>query len=113
MSLIDKLKSKFSVSQEKDSKPKEQTISVLMQDGTIEEYPQKFYITDKINCVVCMGQYYHTSLGCESLHWEWVNSSNPIRGMYIKDAKEKKITYCQKCSRDDYLIRHGREDELQ
>ena len=117
MSIIDKLKAKFNETfpdqNEPPITPKEKTITVHMQDGTVEEYPEKFIITDGENCVVCMGQYYHTSLGCDSLHWEWVNSSNPIKGMYIKDAKKQKITYCEKCSRDNYLIRHGREDELE
>lgn len=108
MNLIDKLKSKI----KPQPTPKVRTISILMQDGTTQDYPEDFIITDGINCVVCMGNFYHTNLDCESLAWERQKSSERLKGMLIKDAKKQKITYCADCSRIKYLIEHGREDEI-
>lgn len=113
MSLLDKLKDKISPKTEpkKDmwTTPK---VSVLMQDGTIEEYPKNFIITDGMNCAVCMGKVYHTSLDCENLEWEMSNCAEKLRGMDVSEAKRKKMAYCSNCSRQLYLWEHGREDEI-
>lgn len=97
----------------KKKEPPTRTVSVQMQDGTVENYPESFMITDGINCVICMGKYYHTNLDCENLQWEVKNSSSPIKGMYIKDAKKQKITFCANCSRIKYLYEHDRMEEIQ
>ena len=107
MSLMDKLKDLLP-----NKKTPQKMLDILMQDGTIQQYPESFYITDGINCVVCMGQYYHTSLDCENLAWERQHSSEKLKGMYVKDAKSQKMTYCADCSRENYLREHGREDEI-
>lgn len=92
----------------KTSPPPTKTVQVHMADGTIQDYPEHFMITDKINCVICNSALYHTSLDCECLRWEMQNSSEPLNGMTIKDAKAMKKTFCQECSRVDYNFRHGR-----
>lgn len=110
MGILDKLKSKFTQNEQSESKPK--MVRVTMSDGTVEEYDQRLMITDGINCVVCKGNFYHTSLDCENLAWEKNNSNSEIKGMTIKNAKAQKMVYCQNCSRENYLHRHGRDDEI-
>ena len=73
-------------------------ISIQMQDGTVEEYPEGFIITDGINCVVCLGGCYHTSLDCSNLRRERENCSIPVRGLNIEDAIKQKIYHCQNCA---------------
>lgn len=87
--------------------PKHIMIPVLMQDGTVQDYPQDFIITDKVNCVVCMGKYYHTSLDCDSLKWELKNSDLKLKGMDVKEAKKQGMIYCADCSSDLYHFKKG------
>ena len=83
-------------------KPNEpEIISVLMQDGTIEKYPENFRITDGINCAVCNGIVYHTHLDCQYLKNERIISK--VKGMYIKDAESKGIYKCFNCKELDDL----------
>lgn len=114
MKLFDTLKNKFNEMFPDDSDPKETpppvTVSIIMPDGSVEEYNEHFMITDGINCVICQGKFYHTSLDCESLKWEHMNCDAPFKGMTVKDAKSAKMTYCQTCSRENYLHRHGRDE---
>lgn len=106
MGLFDRFKKK------KEETPKPKTVSVTWENGTVEEYPENFIITDKENCCVCMDGYYHTSLDCEHLKWEHTHSGLGFRAMTIKEAKKQKRTYCQDCSRELYLYEHDRlEDE--
>lgn len=79
-----------------------QTISVLMQDGTIEEYPEAFRITDGINCAVCLGETYHTHLDCKYLKYER-GTGRQVKGMYIKDAEREGIYKCFECKNLDEL----------
>ena len=88
-------------------------VPVIMLDGSTEYYPEDFIIGDGKNCVVCMDGFYHTSLRCESLKWELNKFGGERKAMLISDAKKEKRTYCQKCSRDKYLVEHGRSDEVQ
>ncbi len=112
--LFDKLKAMISPKEE----PKPafsmygKMIEVSMPDGTIQKYPEGFMITDG-NCVVCSSDLYHTSLNCENLKWEMEHSNNILIGMSRKDAAKKKLGYCMNCSRENYLLRHGREDEIE
>lgn len=87
-------------------------VSVLMQDGTIEKYDEKFIITDGENCVVCNSKFYHTSLDCENLKFE-MKSGEQLKAMFIKDAKKENFTYCANCSRENYLYKHDRLNELE
>ena len=77
-------------------------ISVLMQDGTIEKYPENFMITDGINCAVCYGEQYHTHLDCEYLRNERI--TRKVKGMYIKDAERQGIYKCFNCKELDILF---------
>lgn len=116
MNIINKLKNKFNEmfpnENEPPAKTKADTLQIRMPDGSLEEYDLHFMITDGINCVVCMGKYYHTSLDCESLKWEHMNCDSEYKGMTIKAAKDLKMIYCYDCSRENYLHRHGRDDEI-
>ena len=107
MSIFDKL---LKSPQSQSPQPKN-TITVKQQDGTTKEYQETFMIMDKSTCFVCMGKYYHTYLGCDSLKWEQQQDSE-LKEMPIKEAKAQKMIYCQKCSRADYLFRHDRMDEI-
>ena len=85
--------------------PQKTMLKIRMQDGTIEEYPETFQITDGINCVICGGDTYHTNLDCPSLKRERDIKTREIKGMYIKDAKDQGIEYCWQCKQfdeDDY-----------
>ena len=86
------------------------TVSVVMTDGNIEKYPEHFMITDGENCVICDSHCYHTSLDCDNLKWEQSNSDKPLVASSIKDAKKQGKVYCQNCSRENYLFRHGRSE---
>lgn len=106
----------FSLFKKNESKPQTESkpiippkkmVSVLMQDGSRQEYPQGFIILDGVNCVVCQGKFYHTSLDCENLIWEMQNCDSELKGMDVKEAKKQKITYCANCSREIYLLRKG------
>lgn len=68
-------------------------------------------ITDGLNCVISQGKFYHTNLNCENLKWE-IDQGFPTKQITIKEAKSQKMTYCMNCSRDNYLFKHGREDEI-
>lgn len=76
-------------------------LKIRMQDGTIEEYPETFQITDGINCVICSGETYHTNLDCPSLKMERDIKTREIKGMYIKDAERQGISYCWRCKEFD------------
>lgn len=101
MSLFDKLL--------KTPQEPKNTISVIQPDGTVKEYSESFMFMDKTNCFVCMGKYYHTYLGCESLKWEMQNAD--LKEMPLKEAKSQ-MEYCQNCSRAKYLFEHDRMDEI-
>ena len=96
----------------KKPKPYVPQVSVTMPDGTIEEYPKHFIITDKVNCVSCGGEFYHYCLDCECLEWELGKSDGIIRGMTIKDAKKEGKSVCGDCDRNLYLYNHGRAEEM-
>ena len=83
-------------------------VPVIMENGTIEYYDPHFIITDGENCVICNSAFYHTSLDCENLLYE----GNQFKAKRIKDAKKEKMTYCANCSRQNYLYKHGRFDEI-
>ena len=82
-----------------------QMISVLMQDGSVEEYPETFYITDGLNCVICAGDCYHTHFDCESFKRERAIKSRQIKGMYVKDAERQGIFQCYNCKNLDDLFK--------
>ena len=83
------------------------THPVIMFDGSAENYPKDYIITDGENCVICNSDYYHTSLGCENLLWEQSNSGEPFKAFKIKEAKAKKMTYCYNCSSELYHFKKG------
>ena len=93
-------------------KPKQPMVSVTMPDGSIEEYPKKFIITDKVNCVTGGGKCYHYCLDCECLEWELGQSDGIMRGMIIKDARKQGLSVCIGCDRDLYLFNHGRMEDM-
>lgn len=78
--------------------PRQRTIPILMQDGTVEEYPDTFMITDGINCVYCTGDMYHTHFDCEFFRDE-LSWNHQAKGMYIRDAERKGIYQCYECKR--------------
>lgn len=75
-------------------------IKVIMPDGSIDEYPKGFIITDKINCIECNGKLYHTSFYCPDLEDESDGYTLPIKGLKIKEAKKRKMGYCYYCKQD-------------
>ncbi len=91
---------------------KNNQVPVIMPKGHIELHPNDMILTDKTNCFICNSDFYHTSLKCSCLKYE-MESGEPVRCIAIKDAKARKMTYCSDCSRQDYLMRHGRLDEME
>ncbi len=75
------------------------TVSVLMQDGSVEEYPEHFIITDDKNCVVCNSKLYHTSLDCNYLQTE-MSSGTQVKAMKIYDAEAQCFEYCYECQKE-------------
>jgi hypothetical protein len=90
---------------------KSDKVPMIMPEGHIELHPKDMIMTDKKNCVTCKGELFHTDLRCSCLRSE-MQSGEPLRCISIKDAKAKKMTYCADCSRVQYLIDHGRADEV-
>ena len=85
-------------------KPDEpEIISVLMMDGSIEEYPENFMITDGVNCCIRQGDCYHTHLDCEIFKHE--KHLGRARGMTIKDAEKQGIYKCPICKDLDELYK--------
>ena len=71
-------------------------LDIVMQDGTIEQYPENLKITDGINCVVCEGfDDYHVHLDCPSFKMQ--RAHHKMIAMYRKDAERKGIFLCYKC----------------
>lgn len=102
MSIFDKVKEKFNEYFPNDSDKKgllPDDVSVLMQDGTKEEYSGLFQITDGENCMVCGGNYdYHTVMACPTIQ----NANRigmTIKAMYISDALKEKRYLCSECER--------------
>ena len=98
MGLLDKFKKKPEP-QPTYTPPEPKKYSVLMQDGTIEEYDERFYITDGKNCVVCNSGYYHTHFDCVSLHIEAYE--HQIKAMDVLDAKKQHYEFCPECKEKD------------
>ena len=71
-------------------------ITVVMPDGSLEDYPCGFQITDGINAVHCQFDRYHTSFDCKELLFE-IKSGLPVKGMTIREAEEKGFHYCHLC----------------
>ena len=86
------------------------TVSVLMSDGTIDEYPENFLITDKVNCVICNSNCYHFALDCEHLKWETEQGDPQIKGLTIKEAKKMGKYACMDCDRELYLFNHDENE---
>ena len=86
----------------KEVTPTPATLSIVMQDGTIEEYPENFEITDNVNCVVC-GNYYHTHFDCPVLKRDRAVKTNPIIAMKISDAEAQSKEHCYKCQNYDEM----------
>jgi hypothetical protein len=80
--------------------PKPKMLPILMQDGTVEEYPENFRITDGKNCVVCDSGYYHTNLDCDRLRIER-HSGNQVTGMFVRDARKEHYEFCPECKEMD------------
>ena len=77
-------------------------LDVLMQDGTIEQYPENLHITDGINGAMCEGfNFYHTHLDCPYFKLE--RSHNKIIAVYRKNAERDAIFQCSKCKEWDEL----------
>ncbi len=102
MSIFDRFKKK------EPPKPYKRKISVVMPDGTVDEYPEDFIITDKTNCIVCNSNYYHFKFDCCRLQWEKEHGDDTIKGMTIKDAKKAGKSVCDECDHNLYLFNHGR-----
>lgn len=114
MGLFDKFKKKQKtiapVVPPEPFKPYFRTIDIHLPDGTVESMTADHMLTDK--CVVCMGEYYHTSLFCRRFKWEMDNCDKDVIGMDFDDAKKQGINCCDDCARDSYLYSHGRQDEI-
>ena len=95
MGFLDRFKKKTEPEQPTYTPPEPKKFSVLMQDGTIEEYDERFFITDGKNCVVCDSGYYHTFFDCRTLQIEAFN--NQIRAMDVREAKKQHYEYCPEC----------------
>ncbi len=87
------------------STPPARTVSVLMQDGKVEEYPEHFIINDGKNCVVCNKDFkrYHTSLDCEFLKTE-MSSGEQLKAFNIHDAERLGLNYCYECQKEKELF---------
>ena len=109
MSIFYRVKEKL-MPQQQNPAPVRDTLTIKMMDGSFEDYDRHFMITDGKNCVICKGELYHTSLDCECLAWEMAHCDNMLQGMTIKDAKAQNMIYCNDCSMENYLYRHGRSD---
>lgn len=77
-------------------------MTVIMQDGTVEEYPDTFKITDGKNCVVCNSKFYHTNFDCESLRTEML-AGDQVKAMKRYDAEAQCFSLCFNCSILDNL----------
>ena len=87
----------------KETPVEHKMISVVMPDGTVEEYADTFQITDGINVAVC-GKTYHTHFDCPVFQMDRKLPMNlPIRGMYRVDAQAQCINDCYKCREYDEL----------
>ena len=94
--LLKKLKEMIMPAKEE---PKKKMIPVKMPDGTIEEYAPSFIITDGEHCVASnFGEHYHTSFDCPSLRLGMI-SSEPLKGMTVKEAKRSGLMPCKECER--------------
>ena len=80
--------------------PKAEMIPVLMQDGTIEEYSENFYINDGKNCVVCDSGYYHLHFNCRNLRIERY-SGKQVTGMDVREARKQHYELCPECKELD------------
>ena len=100
MNLIDKLKTKFNeIFPDQNEQPLSDKLSIIMQDGTVEEYPEGFHITDGINCV-CASGVYHTHFDCPVLRDER-RIGMKFKAMTRKDADRQGKIFCHKCEQWD------------
>lgn len=83
--------------------PPAKTVSVLMQDGKVEEYPEHFMITDGKNCVACSGKLYHTSLDCKYLRDEMLGGRQ-VKAFNVHDAERQGMEYCYECQKEKDLF---------
>lgn len=80
-----------------ETPPTPAALSILMMDGTAEEYPENYAITDKKHCVVC-GTMYHTHFDCPVFKRDReLSINNPIRAMKIYDAVAQCKEHCYMC----------------
>ena len=88
-------------------------ISVLMEDGTVEDYPKHFIITDNKYCAVCHSDAYHLHLDCKGLAWEMSQGDYPVRQMTVKDALKAGMHTCMYCfeASEEYFKDHNYDDE--
>lgn len=106
MGLINKIKTKFNEMFPDESDPAMPVkLSIIMQDGTVEEYPEGYHITDGINCV-CASGVYHTHFDCPILRDERRHGMT-IRAMARRDAEREGKIFCYKCEQWD----RAREEE--
>lgn len=104
MSVFDKIKNKFNelFPDENDPKVKKKgllpnSVKVIMQDGTTEEYSGLFVITDGVNCMDCGGMYFHTVMACKDIQ-EADRFGRPIKALTVKEAYTvRKMKYCPRC----------------
>ena len=107
MKLSDLFKKKESSNMPPHEMPKFKT-SIRMQDGTIEEHPTDFIITDKKNCVICPDypfkkfKLYHIYFNCEGLKYECQRTGNIPQACDVKDMKAQDYTLCMTCSKALY-----------
>ena len=108
MKLIDKIKNKIESMIPSKNKPvryfqdSNEILDVLMQDGTIEQYPENLHITDGINGAMCKGcNFYHTHLDCPIFKME--RKHNKIIAVYRTDAESQGTFQCSKCKEWDKL----------
>lgn len=104
MNLFSKIRNAFNKScpdlNEPPVMPKNEIISVLMQDGTVEQYPENFRITDGINAAYCEGcDEYHTHLDCSVFKMQ--RSHRKIIAVYRKESEKRGIFQCYRCKEYD------------
>ena len=85
--------------------PQSQMYSVIMTDGTVEEYPENFYITDGKNCFACNNRNYHTHFSCKWFKEEMKTPQFPLRAFNIYDAEAQGLERCYECKNLDELFK--------
>ena len=89
---------KFSLFKEQ-KQPKTPTVSVIMEDGSIQIFPENFH-TDENSCVVC-GTMYHTHFDCPTFRIN--RQAHQVKAMTRHQAEHDCLEYCWRCHEYDRM----------